>query len=91
MPRIEFEHPAITKWYETEANGNGTSTFDLCTKCFEEDMTAKELNLTDKGYNGDPIPADAIAIDNESAPYIEEQDDYQCTCCGRKLKDNNYY
>lgn len=89
MPRISFNHADIDAWYEKE--DEGTSTFDVCTDCFTDGDTAETLGLTDKGYNGDPIPADADAEETgEDHPEIEETD-YTCDCCGRRLTDPIYY
>lgn len=95
MPRIEFEHPEITAWYEKHQEG--TSTFDICNDCAaqftEGAATAGDMDLTDKGYNEDPIPADATVLYNEAEPPSLDNNglEYDCECCGCRLTDDNYY
>lgn len=88
MPRIAFEHKLIDEWYNK--TGEGTSTFDVCVFCFCERTTAKEMGLVNKGYNGDPIPVDAVAEETGSdVPDIDDCD-YDCDICGVKLTTENY-
>ena len=91
MPRIAFEHPLIDEWYDKE--DSGTSTFDVCKSCFSENSghTADTLGLTDEGYNGDPIPPDAIPHDTGSEPWDIEDCGYTCDICDCELNDKNYY
>ena len=89
MPRIEFNHPEIDQWYKE--NEEGTSTFDLCNKCFGELETADDFNTKPDGYNGDPIPADA-KIEDTMTPIPEiDETAYKCENCGCKLTSKNYY
>ena len=89
MPRISFEHPLIDQWYER--TGEGTSTFDVCTKCSPKLKTVKDFTRKPKPYCGDPIPADATVIETGSeCPDIEESN-AKCLNCGCKLTEKNYY
>lgn len=89
MPRISFDHPLITEWYEKEEQG--TSTFDFCNDCVNEGDTADCLNLTDEGYNGDPIPEDAVVEFTGSEPPDIDDCDYKCHHCDEPLTEENYY
>jgi len=91
MSRISFTHPLIDEWYEKE--DEGTSTFDVCTDCFVEDSgeTAETLGLTDQGYNGDPIPSDAVAEGTGSEVPDINDCGYKCEICDRPLTEENYY
>jgi hypothetical protein len=90
MPRIDFEHPEITEWYN-KANGEGSSTFDLCNECFDTLETAEDFDEKPEGYNGDPIPPDAKVEDILTPhPDIDEAE-YKCENCKCKLTSDNYY
>jgi len=80
--KISFTHPQIDAWYNE--TGEATSTFDVCEECFNSYETAGDFGLTNSGYNGDPIPADATAEDTGYDPDYAMVD-YTCECCGKKL------
>ena len=97
MPRICFEHPEIDKWYEKEQEG--TSTFDVCNHCISmEGELAEDIGLENHGYNGDPIPADAVSVVIEGLEdeRLEELDHHglpmsMCASCDEYLTVDNYY
>jgi hypothetical protein len=89
MPRICFSSPEADYW--NEVTGEGTSTFDVCVHCLKDGDTADTLGLTDKGYNGDPIPSYAEAELTGSEPCDIDELEYDCEVCGCRLTSENYY
>lgn len=87
MPRIEFNHPEIEKWWEETQHS--TSTFDLCRECFGWAKTALELNLDGVGDNGDPIPEDATFAEVDGL-WDFDCLDYTCDSCQKPLNAGNY-
>jgi hypothetical protein len=88
MPRISFDYPSVNEWSET--TGNGSSTFDICTKCFQIDSHQLIIKLGGP-YNGEPNPLQSeplshhdIGEDNPSL-HEDEPDDVYCNCCNNKL------
>ena len=87
MPRVEKQSPAIQQWYKQSANGNGTSTWDLCIPCFNlvENKPAPKL----KPYNDEPDDPAAIVVDTQSGVDVSDED-YCCELCNKKLTPKNY-
>ena len=94
MPRIAFNCESSTKWYEE--CGEGSSTFDVCNKCFKLDSRTL-LSRVGPLYQGEPQPSpgeelahDDICVGNPRL-YDEDEDDVFCECCDRRLiADVNY-
>lgn len=94
MPRIYFDCESTTKWYEEF--GEGSSTFDVCNKCFKLDSRVL-LSKLGGLYQGEPQPSqdeelmhDDTCVGNPRL-YDEGEDDVFCECCGRQLiVDHNY-
>ena len=92
MPRIAFDCDSSDKWYEE--TGEGTSTFDVCTRCFQFDSKVLLKKLGGL-YQGEPQPSDDeelthddIGVDN---PSLHEGEDVFCECCDRQLYINHNY
>jgi hypothetical protein len=96
MPRIAFTYEGLEK--SCEETGDGSSTFDVCTDCFDlnESYDSKNLLLQLGGaYNGEPNPTDKeevthhdIGVDN---PSLHEGAKVECECCGEVLILNENY
>lgn len=87
MPRIANEGPAVDTWHATDAKGNGSSTFELCSRCFHKHggEGAKLPSKLDP-YNGDPR---GTMMEIESVPDVV-YGDYSCDLCGVTLSFTNH-
>jgi hypothetical protein len=86
MPRVANNGDTVRIWYREEADGNGTSTHDICADCAEDPETARESL---EPYNGDPR-GDEL---DEGCPHpcYEEMyqtgEDYRCEICNKILRE----
>lgn len=92
MPRIQFNCESSDKWYDE--TGEGTSTFDICNRCFKLDSRVV-LKKVGPLYQGEPQPSDDEELTHDDIcvgnPYLYEGEDVFCECCGRQLiVDYNY-
>lgn len=89
MPRIENAGPAVDEW--CDRTGSGSSTFDLCNRCWLNDVwnepaaqvVAEYPDLAP--YNGEPVGETFEACGSESHPPYDDPDNYSCAICGRTL------
>lgn len=88
MPRIEKQSPIIQKWYDRPGNVNGTSTWDVCTPCFNKVNNKSAPQL--KPYNGEPDDANAVVVDTLSGIDMSDAEGYCCALCDKKLTSQNY-
>lgn len=90
MPRYENGGLNVNKWYETDENGSGTSTFDLCAECGETHDGKMLAHVGISAYNvGEP---DGILMGPVDTPLVDDYDldGYTCEVCGIKLTSFNY-
>jgi hypothetical protein len=85
MPRIENHGDNVTEW--CLRTSNGSTTHDLCNKCFKvvkKNPHEFSLDL----YNGDPLGEAGWLGEIEHPDY--SGCDYKCAVCNKKLtyKDN---
>lgn len=90
--RIDFGGEKTAQW--CEETGNGSSTYDICTRCHSKhkDTPAGELvsefasgvNI-DNPYNGDPFEPEVKMELTYSEPEVERHDPYECDMCGTKI------
>lgn len=86
MPRIANAGPVVDAWYDTESDGSGTSTWDVCRRCLKQIEKKGLTAFADKlePYNGDPMGTEIEDV--ECHPdYTEDCGQYECDCCGKVL------
>lgn len=96
MPRIDFDYNGVNE--HCEKTGDGSSTFDVCTDCFElvNSNDSRDLLLQLGGaYNGEPNPKDDEEVTHQVAgfdnPSLYEGARVYCECCGELLiLEENY-
>ena len=90
MPRVENIGANVDDWYDNEADGDGSSTNDVCRNCYEElecDSHAFELPIN--GHNSEPHGDDGWGGDVDHPCYEEEYLTgyaYPCANCTKKLR-----
>jgi len=91
MPRISFDYPAVGAW--SESTGNGSSTWDVCKKCFQIDP-AQLISKLGGPYNGEPSPSTSEPLFchdiGEGNPSLYEGETVFCECCDKRLTLSNY-
>lgn len=88
MPRVENLGPNVDAWY-AKSGGDGTSTYDLCAECAGElDGSPHLFNDKLQPYqHNEPQGDDGWGGEVEHPPY-DDGDDYRCTVCNRRLRDD---
>ena len=89
MPRVYNSGPKVDFWYENDAKGNGSSTWDLCIDCFNEFESRPVRAAGLKPYNGDP---EGVVEGPMDSPPLEDMvmDGYRCASCNCKITMKNY-
>jgi hypothetical protein len=96
MPRIAFDYDGVNK--HCEETGDGSSTFDVCTDCFDLNESHDSRHLLQQlggAYNGEPNPTDEEEVTHDDAgcenPGLYEGQEVHCECCGELLILNENY
>ena len=77
----------VDEWYRRPNNGNGSSTFDVCSVCWRtlgRDPHAFDAQL--QPYNGDPAGDAGRGGDCEARPPYEDSP-AKCEVCKAPLRD----
>ena len=96
MPRIGNDGDYVSNYCLT--TGMGSSTFDVCQKCFDHNDCNTSINTwrSNDGnnkntlylYNGDPLGDSVEIIDDQMQYHIlneENEDSYTCDLCDKLL------
>ena len=86
MPRIANEGTKVDAW--AVKTGEGSSTFDLCIRCFRVHDDKPLPRKCEPYHTGEPrgIVMQIDGIDAEEA----ELNGYRCEVCNTKLTPRNY-
>lgn len=91
MPRIENAGPSVDAWHASfAAQGNGSSTFDVCRRCWQRLQTDPTFRQAEQATRLKPFgPREPVGEALEEGcfhpPY--EEHDQRCACCARPLRD----
>ena len=93
MPRIENCGETVDKWWEEEGqeSGEGTTTADICSDCWDEYYECSFAEMGIKIYGCDPIGDSSEEFESP----IDYEDEYQsgspylCDCCGKELREQD--
>jgi len=91
MPRLENVGPNVDQWYNTIARGDGSSTYDVCSRCaaaLDKDPHAFDRSLVPYGYK-EPQGQDGWAGDVSHPEYDDQHPPYKCAVCRRALSDSH--
>ncbi len=86
MPRIENMGTEVTKW--CEETGNGSTTWDLCRRCFKK-VAGKPVSATKLTCdNGDP--EGTVGSHDTCTPDYYSEMGYDCDLCREPLTNADH-